>query len=252
MKKCAWLWLFISGEISFAQVSAKIDFRRDVQPLFREHCIVCHGPTQQMNGFRLDQRRYVMPNRLGANGAAVAPGNSAKSRLYLKLTGSQNGPQMPPAGSLPAEQIEIVKAWIDQGAEWPDDLSGETPVSPADPKAGRPMEALRSGDRHAFRKMLRQDSTAINRRGPGGSTPLMYAALYGDADSVRLLLNHGADPNIRNDAGATALMWAVEDPEKIRCCCGVGPTWMCPLLMASPPDYRGRPLRRRRGGEAVA
>src|SRR5262249_15452568 len=122
--------------------------------------------------FRLDQRRYVMPNRLGANGAAVAPGDSAKSRLYLKLTGSQNGTKMPPAGSLPAEQIEIVKAWIDQGAEWPDDLSGETPVSPADPKAGRLMEALRSGDRHAFRKMLRQDSTATNRRGPGGSTPL--------------------------------------------------------------------------------
>jgi ankyrin repeat protein len=44
----------------------------------------------------------------------------------------------------------------------------------------------------------------------------MYAALYGDADSVRLLLNHGADPNIRNDAGATTLMWAVEDPEKTR------------------------------------
>ena len=98
---------------------------------------MCHGPTQQMNGFRLDQRRYVMPNRLGANGAAVAPGNSAESRLYLKLAGNQNGPQMPPAGSLPPEQIEIVKAWIDQGAEWPDDLSGETPVSPADPKAGR-------------------------------------------------------------------------------------------------------------------
>jgi len=190
MKKCAWLWLFISGEISFAQVSAKIDFRRDVQPLFREHCIGCHGPTQQMNGFRLDQRRYVMPNRLGANGAAVAPGNSAKSRLYLKLTGSQNGPQMPPAGPLPAEQIEIVKAWIDQGAEWPDDLSGETPVSPADTKTGRLMKAPRSGDRHAFRKILRQDSTATNRRGPGGSTPLMYAALYGDADSVRLLLSH--------------------------------------------------------------
>jgi ankyrin repeat protein len=216
MKKCAWLWLFISCEISFAQVSAKIDFRRDVQPLLREHCIGCHGPTQQMNGFRLDQRRYVLPNRLGANGAALAPGNSAKSRLYLKVAGNQNGPQMPPAGPLPGEQIEIIKAWIDQGAEWPDDLSGETPVSPPDPKAVRLMEALRNGDRHAFRRTLRRDSAATNRRGPGGSTPLMYAALYGDADSVRLLLNHGADPNIPNDAGATALMWAVEDPEKIR------------------------------------
>ena len=74
------MWVCISGEISFAQVSAKIDFRRDVQPLFREHCIGCHGPTQQMNGFRLDQRRYVMPNRVGANGAAVFPGSNGASR----------------------------------------------------------------------------------------------------------------------------------------------------------------------------
>src|SRR5262249_15754444 len=234
MKKSAWLWLFISGEISFAQVSAKIDFRRDVQPLFREHCIGSHGPTQQMNGFRLDQRRDVMRNGLGANGAAVAPGNSAKSRLYLKLAGNQNGPQMPPAGPLPAEQIDIVKAWIDQGAEWPDDLSGETPISPADPKAVQLMEALRSGDRRVFRKMLRQDSTATNQRGPGGSTPLMYAAL-GGADSVRLLLNPGADPNFGNDAGAQALMGAVEDPEKIRLLMRKGPMLMRALLMARPP-----------------
>ncbi|HUQ92961.1 MAG TPA: ankyrin repeat domain-containing protein [Bryobacteraceae bacterium] len=216
MKKWVWVWLCISGELSFAQVSAKIDFRRDVQPLFREQCTGCHGPTQQMNGFRLDQRRYVMPNRIGANGAAVAPGNSAKSLLYLKLTGSQNGPRMPPAGPLSPKQIEIVKAWIDQGAEWPDSLSGETPLSSPDPEAARLMEAIRSGDRQRFQKMLRRNAKAANRRGPGGSTPLMYAALYGDADSVQLLLKSGADPNARNDAGATALMWAVEDPEKTR------------------------------------
>jgi ankyrin repeat protein len=40
--------------------------------------------------------------------------------------------------------------------------------------------------------------------------------LYGNADSVRLLLESGADPNIRNDGGATALMWAVGDLEKTR------------------------------------
>jgi ankyrin repeat protein len=44
----------------------------------------------------------------------------------------------------------------------------------------------------------------------------MQAVLYGDADSVRLLLKNGADPNIRNEAGATALMWAVNDLEKTR------------------------------------
>jgi ankyrin repeat protein len=44
----------------------------------------------------------------------------------------------------------------------------------------------------------------------------MYAVLYGDADAVRLLLENGADPNARNDAGATALMWAVDHLESTR------------------------------------
>ncbi|MGH8247387.1 MAG: ankyrin repeat domain-containing protein, partial [Gammaproteobacteria bacterium] len=55
---------------------------------------------------------------------------------------------------------------------------------------------------------------AANLKGSAGSTPLMYAVLYGDSDSVQLLLKSGADPNIRNDAGATALMWAAYDPQK--------------------------------------
>ena len=156
-----------------------------------------------------------MPNRVGANGATIVPGDSAGSRLYLKLIGNQAGLQMPPTGPLSPEQIGVIKAWIDQGAEWPDDASGGTP-SPADQKAARMMEALRNGDRHAFKKMLRADPKAANLKGPGGSTPLMYASLYGDSDSVRLLLKSGADPNIRNDAGAAALMWAVDDLEKSR------------------------------------
>jgi hypothetical protein len=57
---------------------------------------------------------------------------------------------MPPAGPLSLEQIGIVRAWIDQGAEWPDDLSGETPLSAPDPEAARLMEAIRSGDRSGF------------------------------------------------------------------------------------------------------
>ena len=42
---------------------------------------------------------------------------------------------MPPTGPLAATQIEIIKNWIDQGAEWPDDASGETPAPPPDAKA---------------------------------------------------------------------------------------------------------------------
>src|SRR6185436_5047967 len=52
-------------------------------------------------------------------------------------------------------------------------------------------------------------------RAAGGSTPLMYAALYGDAALVKRLLRSGADPNASNAAGATALMWAVPHTDRM-------------------------------------
>ena len=191
----------------------KVDFRRDVQPIFKAYCVGCHGPSQQMNGFRLDRRRDAMR---GGTIPVIGPGNSGGSRLYQRLIGDQYGLRMPPTGPLSAGQINIIKAWIDQGAEWPDDASGEAPAPPPDPGAAALMEALRAGDFAAFQKKLNEDPQAANRKGPGGSTPLMYAALYGDSDSVRRLLAAGADPNARNEAGATALMWAVYDLEKTR------------------------------------
>jgi ankyrin repeat protein len=194
-----------------AQAAAKVDFGRDVQPIFKAYCIGCHGPTQQMNGFRLDRRSAAMR---GGTIAVIGPGNSAGSRLYQRLIGDQYGLRMPPTGPLPQEKIDFIKAWIDQGAEWPDALSGETPPPPPDPGATALMEALRRGNSAAFKKNLAADPKAANRKGPGGSTPLMYAALYGSVDSMKRILAAGADPNARNEAGATALMWAVRDLDK--------------------------------------
>jgi ankyrin repeat protein len=162
-----------------AQTPATVDYARDVQPLLRANCYGCHGPALQNGNFRVDRRRDVMPNRVGANGARIVPGNSAASRVYARVSGTSAGLQMPPTGPLPAEQIAIIKAWIEEGADWPDALAGET----------------------------QRTSSA---------TPLMVAALFGDARTVRRLLDEGADPNARNDAGATALLWAVDDVEKTR------------------------------------
>ncbi len=141
-----------------AAVPEKVDFGRDVQPLFKAHCVGCHGPTLQMNGFRLDRRRDAMKG--GGTLTMIGPGNSEGSRLYLRLIGNQFGPQMPPTGSLGKEQVEIIKRWIDQGAQWPDDLSGETPSSHPDAKATRMMEALRNGNRQAFKKLLSENPKA--------------------------------------------------------------------------------------------
>lgn len=204
------LWL---APVHSYQDPGKIDFRRDVQPILKQFCIDCHGASVQMNGFRLDRRRDAMR---GGTIPVIAPGNSQASRLYLKLIGNQYGPQMPPTGTLRPEQIAVLKDWIDQGADWPDEASGEQASPSPDPNAAPILQALRDGDKPAFKRLALQHPKAGNLRGPAGVTPLMQAALYGDADSVRLLLDKGADPNIANEAGATALMWAVDDIEKAR------------------------------------
>jgi ankyrin repeat protein/mono/diheme cytochrome c family protein len=209
------LWACLRGASLEAQSAQKVDFGRDVQPILREHCFGCHGPSQQMRGLRLDQRRAALPNRVGANGVSIIPGNSAGSLLYLKLTAPPQGLQMPPAGPLSAEQINTIRTWIDGGADWPDALSGEAQTPAPDSHAARLMEALRNGESFSD-KMLREHPEAVNRSGTGGFTPLMYAVLYGDANSVRLLLEQGADPNLRNLGKASALMYAVDDPDKTR------------------------------------
>ncbi len=210
------LWACLGGELAAAQSTGKVDFGLDVQPILRENCFGCHGPSQQTRGLRLDQRRAAMPNRVGANGASIIPGNSAASPLFLKLTSPPQGLQMPPAGPLNAEQINTIRNWIDQGADWPDALAGEAKAHAPDPMAVSMMEALRNGPRQAFTRILREHPEAVNHSGTGGYTPLMYAALYGDANSVRVLLEQGADPKLRNLSNASALMSAVDDPDKTR------------------------------------
>src|SRR5437868_6500374 len=183
----------------YAQAPPAIDFGRDVLPIFRQNCMGCHGPSQQINGLRLDRRSSVFKPGL----RRVVPGSSENSFLYHRLIGNEYGLQMPPTGSLRSEQISTIKTWIDQGADWPDALANEADVLPLNPKAVAMVDALRAGDRRSFLKFVGEDPKLLNARGPEGSTPFMYAVLYSDVATLEQLLKKGADPNAHNDAKAT-------------------------------------------------
>ena len=195
------------------QSPARVDFARDVQPILQKNCVGCHGPSQQMAGYRLDRRSTAYSSTARR---VVIPGSSDSSRLYRRIIGPDFGTQMPPTGALASQNIDTLKRWIDEGAEWPDALANEAPPPPIDPAAVRLSDAIRAGDMAAVDQALAQDARRINARGRAGSTPLMYAALYGDAGLLERMLKAGGDPNIGNDVGATALMWAVDDLAKTR------------------------------------
>lgn len=198
---------------AFAQAPAKVDFGKDVLPILRQNCVGCHGPSQQTAGLRLDRRSSVFKDGM----RRVVPGSSDNSFLYHRLIGNDYGLQMPPTGPLSADKVAVIKAWIEQGAPWPDSLANETELPPVNPKAVAVVEALRTGDRASFSKSVSEDAKLLNARGPEGSTPFMYAVLYGDTALLEQLIGKGADVNAKNDAKATALMWAAtSDFEKVR------------------------------------
>lgn len=102
--------------------AAIIQFSRDVQPIFKERCYSCHGPDKQKSGFRLDQKAGAI--RGGDDGVAIVAGSSGASPLVKLVEGADPDRIMPPeGGKLNADQIALLKAWIDQGAAWPDDGS---------------------------------------------------------------------------------------------------------------------------------
>ena len=202
-----------SGGFARTRAQSRVDFARDVQPLLKERCYECHGPTKQMNGYRLDQRGRALAGVIRPN---IIPGSSESSRLYRRVLGPEFGTQMPPDDPLSADELNVLKRWIDEGAEWPDALANEAPLPPEDPVAVRVTELIAAARPAAALQALRRAPGALNGRGPQGSTPLMYAALYGSSTLVKQLLDAGADPDVRNDVGATALTWAIDDVEKVR------------------------------------
>src|SRR5204862_1479230 len=102
----------------------KIDFVRDVQPVFKASCLKCHGPEKPKGQFRLDSKPHALKG--GVSGKVILPGKGADSPLIKLLLLGDPDERMPrKAEPLPKAQIDLLRAWIDQGAAWPDTASAD-------------------------------------------------------------------------------------------------------------------------------
>ncbi|MEN9674880.1 MAG: hypothetical protein RIS76_776 [Verrucomicrobiota bacterium] len=133
-----------------AAATRPVDFVRDIQPILEASCVKCHGRGKSKGDWRLDTREtFLQP---GESGPALAAGGSAQSRLIHLVAGTDPDEIMPQKGTkLTAEQVGLLRAWVDQGLKWPAEITFAKPpdrnLRPRRPllpaaSAAQPLDAL--------------------------------------------------------------------------------------------------------------
>ncbi|HCO22638.1 MAG TPA: hypothetical protein DIT97_06070, partial [Gimesia maris] len=113
----------------------QINFSHDILPILSDRCFHCHGPdpTHREADLRLDLLEAATENREGT--FAIAPGKPELSEVLARITSSDADLLMPPADShrkpLTKKQIETIRQWIAEGAQWGKHWSFEPPVKVA-------------------------------------------------------------------------------------------------------------------------
>ncbi len=128
-----------SGPLDAAEQGTSIDFSREILPLLSETCFKCHGPDQANReaGLRLDTHEGALA-KLESGKAALVPGDSSASEIFKRISSSDPDLRMPPVDSgkkLTANEIALLKKWIDSGGEWAGHWAFESPKKPAVPKS---------------------------------------------------------------------------------------------------------------------
>ena len=129
------------GQAAEAAPERVVDFAREVRPILSDNCFSCHGPDEgtRQRGLRLDVREGLFEDRGRLGGPVVVAGAAADSRLFQRLVTESSRLRMPRgADPLTGEQIETLRLWIDQGAEWETHWAFIPPERPALPPVSDP------------------------------------------------------------------------------------------------------------------
>jgi cytochrome c553 len=102
-----------------------VDFGRDVKPILEANCYRCHGPDKSRADLRLDLRARALAGAKAGTEKVIVAGDALASELYVRVTSTDDDERMPQgADPLSAQQIATLRAWLDQGANWPDEFAG--------------------------------------------------------------------------------------------------------------------------------
>jgi mono/diheme cytochrome c family protein len=102
--------------------SRKVDFVKDIQPVFESTCVQCHARGKDKGGLSIETRAVFLKG--GDSGKVAEPGKSASSLLIETISGLNPDNVMPQKGKkLTREQVALFRAWVDQGLPWPQEIT---------------------------------------------------------------------------------------------------------------------------------
>ncbi len=127
----------VAGTLFFTSCESEppVDYNAQIKPILNKRCISCHGGVKQSGGFNLLTRELAMqPSDSGH--PTIIPGDANASEMIRRLLIDDPEERMPyEAAPLPKEEIQLLKKWIDQGAEWGTHWAYETVVKPDIPES---------------------------------------------------------------------------------------------------------------------
>jgi len=135
-------------------------FNRDVRPILSDRCFQCHGPdsANRSTPLRLDTAEGAAVD-LMSGGRAVVPGDPAASKLLERVTSDDPVRRMPPSyeghAKLSDEEIDVLRRWIAQGAEWQGHWAFIPPERPEAPEVDLPGWGANPIDAFVLRRLRR-------------------------------------------------------------------------------------------------
>ncbi len=156
MFRSGWLVLLIPAALAAHPAGEggprKVSFNRDVRPILSDRCYACHGPdkNQRKTNLRFDREQGAFPP-LAGGGRAIVRGKPEESVLLQRAASSDPVFRMPPAYAgrdpLSEAEIETLRLWIEQGAEWEKHWAFIPPEKTEPPAAAGPRQARSAIDR---------------------------------------------------------------------------------------------------------
>src|SRR5215831_12287557 len=140
----------------FRGARGRVDFSRDIRPIFNQNCVACHGGVRQKNGVSFIFREEALGK--GKSGRrTIVPGDPDASELISRVTSKDPDARMPyHAAALPPAEIALLRRWIAEGAQWSDYWAFVPPKPQPLPVVKRPGWVRRPMDRFVLARLERE------------------------------------------------------------------------------------------------